>query len=558
MAIDKKALKKRYAANRFKRVHSKKSSFEVYSSATSNGSGNSANEDTAHSSLDTVKSSVSAASHISQSRLFTESRQVSSSPFSENANFVSSDSGISHIPVMLDSDNVSQKSNITSDVRSYGDKTTKNIKNLKKIRNMRMYNRNRQQIYRNKLRNKKLVKKSVKSQNIKHKFIKSLMGKKAIAVIIAGIIGSSAIIAPLVLLMSFCFSSSANFMDGVMGDVYATYPADENDITRVNLHWQTLTQALKEKHRKLPDEITDKYDEKKAETADIMDDNNKLLSFISAYYGPWKFEDVEDFITKIFTEMYAIEYGFTSETKKKTHNVEYADGTVPDPLPDNYKMIGRYPKDGKDIYVVAVTEDVTIVTLHYNIVEKKNFDEIVNEYLNDAKKELYKNYYERKGGAIKAFSSPFAFDWTNLITSPFGYRDWGGGNVEFHKGLDFGVPNGTEILAVADGTVEVGTGCTHNYPKDGSCGCNGGFGNYVEIHCENGTLILYGHMSQVAVQNGQQVKNGQVIGYSGCTGWSTGFHCHLQMVKDGEYIDPLVFIRPYSGTPQQEDNKNNG
>ena len=70
----------------------------------------------------------------------------------------------------------------------------------------------------------------------------------------------------------------------------------------------------------------------------------------------------------------------------------------------------------RDIYVVAVTEYVTIVTLHYNIVEKKNFDEIVNEYLNDAKKELYKNYYERKGGAIKAFSSPFAFDWTNLIT----------------------------------------------------------------------------------------------------------------------------------------------
>ena len=118
MAIDKKALKKRYAANRFKRVHSKKSSFEVYSSAASNG--NSANEDTAHSSLDTVKSSVSAASHISQSRLFTESRQVSSSPFSENANFVSSDSGISHIPVMLDSENISQKSNMTSDAKSYG------------------------------------------------------------------------------------------------------------------------------------------------------------------------------------------------------------------------------------------------------------------------------------------------------------------------------------------------------------------------------------------------------------------------------------------------------
>ena len=114
----------------------------------------------------------------------------------------------------------------------------------------------------------------------------------------------------------------------------------------------------------------------------------------------------------------------------------------------------------------------------------------------------------------------------------------------------------TEILAVADGVVEVGTGCNHNYPKDGSCGCNGGFGNYVEIQCENGTLILYGHMSQVAVQNGQTVKNGQVIGYSGCTGWSTGFHCHLQMVKDGEYIDPLVFIRPYTGAPAEKEENN--
>ena len=185
-----------------------------------------------------------------------------------------------------------------------------------------------------------------------------------------------------------------------------------------------------------------------------------------------------------------------------------------------------------------------------------SWDEILNKYLDQNQREKYKNYYERKGGAIKAFSSPFAFDWSNTITSPFGYRTWDDGSTEFHKGLDFGVPNGTEILAVADGVVEVGTGCNHNYPKDGSCGCNGGFGNYVEIQCENGTLILYGHMSQVAVQNGQTVKNGQVIGYSGCTGWSTGFHCHLQMVKDGEYIDPLVFIRPYTGAPAEKEENN--
>ncbi len=77
---------------------------------------------------------------------------------------------------------------------------------------------------------------------------------------------------------------------------------------------------------------------------------------------------------------------------------------------------------------------------------------------------------------------------------------------------------------------------------------------YVEISCENGTTILYGHMSQVTVTNGQTVKNGQVVGLSGCTGWSTGFHLHLQLVKDGEYIDPLTFIKPYDASKGEKSN----
>ena len=452
-------------------------------------------------------------------------------------------------------ENISNKSNFLN-VSSSG-KNEKD-KNYKK----RTYERNRRRLYKSKRKRLSTVK-AYKSAASKAKALKKVIAG-IVKVLSSGkvllVMGLSAltvvlIAVPLILFLMIFASSSGNFVQDYLIDVIAAYPADENDITRVNLHWQSLIVSLKEQHKKVPETVTGHYDKKHSEIADIMEDNNRVLSFISAYYmgKRWTFnEEVQNLVTQIFTEMYVIEYNFDSETKKQTKTVQIPENELPSPLPDNYTVLSTY----NGICNVYITENVTTVTLNYNITEKVSWDEILNKYLDQNQREKYKNYYDRKGGAIKAFSSPFAFDWSNTITSPFGYRTWDDGSTEFHKGLDFGVPNGTEILAVADGVVEVGTGCNHNYPKDGSCGCNGGFGNYVEIQCENGTLILYGHMSQVAVQNGQTVKNGQVIGYSGCTGWSTGFHCHLQMVKDGEYIDPLVFIRPYTGAPAEKEENN--
>lgn len=359
------------------------------------------------------------------------------------------------------------------------------------------------------------------------------------------------VVFPVMFIIMFTETSSPGIISETLADMQYAYPADENDITRATIHWQSLIISLNNRYKNIPNMVTEqgqRFDYTKTEKCDIEDDTHKILSFLSAYYLKWEFnDDVRNFMTQIFNEMYVIEYGFTSEQKTLTSIIEINKSELPSPLPVNYKVMSEYKKsDGTEIAVVSVSEIKEFVTLNYSIRENKNFDDIVNKYLNDIQKENYIGYYERKGGAIKAFSSPFAFDWTNMITSPFGYRQWDDGSTEFHKGVDFGAANGTEILAISDGVVNVGTGCEHNYPKNGSCGCNGGFGNYVEIICDDGTIILYGHMSQVAVTNGQRVKNGQVIGYSGCTGWSTGFHLHLQMVKDGEYIDPMTFIKPYS------------
>ncbi len=102
---------------------------------------------------------------------------------------------------------------------------------------------------------------------------------------------------------------------------------------------------------------------------------------------------------------------------------------------------------------------------------------------------------------------------------------------------------GKAIIAVGDGVIlKSGNSCTHNYKKTGSCGCGGGYGNYAYLNVNaNGVsyTLVYGHMSQCIVSAGQQVKAGQVIGYVGTTGWSTGPHLHYEVWKNGANINPM-------------------
>lgn len=126
------------------------------------------------------------------------------------------------------------------------------------------------------------------------------------------------------------------------------------------------------------------------------------------------------------------------------------------------------------------------------------------------------------------------------ISSGYGYR-WG----SLHAGIDIagGGISGATITAAESGTVVlVKTGCTHNYGKDGSCGCNGGYGNYVMIDHGNGISTLYGHCSDVYVSVGQSVSRGESIASVGSTGWSTGFHCHFEVRINGSTVDPTGYL----------------
>jgi murein DD-endopeptidase MepM/ murein hydrolase activator NlpD len=117
------------------------------------------------------------------------------------------------------------------------------------------------------------------------------------------------------------------------------------------------------------------------------------------------------------------------------------------------------------------------------------------------------------------------------IASGFGYRiDPIYKTMKLHAGLDFAAPQGTPIYATADGTVTT-AGNTGN-----------GYGNHVVINHGYGYETLYGHMVKVKVRSGEKVKRGQVIGWVGSTGKSTGPHCHYEVHKNGQKLDPVYFF----------------
>lgn len=127
------------------------------------------------------------------------------------------------------------------------------------------------------------------------------------------------------------------------------------------------------------------------------------------------------------------------------------------------------------------------------------------------------------------------------IASGYGYRiDPVYKTVKLHPGLDFTAPSGTPIYATADGTIEF-------------AGNRGdGYGNHIIINHGYGYKTLYGHMYRLKAKAGQRMKRGEVIGWVGNTGKSTGPHCHYEVIKNGNKINPVYFF--YNDlTPEQFD-----
>lgn len=118
-----------------------------------------------------------------------------------------------------------------------------------------------------------------------------------------------------------------------------------------------------------------------------------------------------------------------------------------------------------------------------------------------------------------------------VVTSDFGYRsDPFRGNRKRHNGIDIAGPIGTPIYATADGIV-------------GRAQWLGGYGRYVEIEHGGNIQTRYGHMSRLNVAPNQRIRRGDLIGFMGSTGRSTGSHLHYEVRVDGEPVNPAPFMQ---------------
>jgi murein DD-endopeptidase MepM/ murein hydrolase activator NlpD len=170
---------------------------------------------------------------------------------------------------------------------------------------------------------------------------------------------------------------------------------------------------------------------------------------------------------------------------------------------------GNFIQGGSILYASLNTNDRTLFVYRYQTA--------------DGEVDLY----NEKGQSVRKTLMITPIDGARL-SSKYGMRRHPIlGYSRMHKGLDFAAPYGTPIMAAGDGVVEY-------------AGRNGGYGKYIRIRHANEYKTVFGHMSRFAqgISNGVRVKQGEIIGYVGSTGISTGPHLHYEVLYNGKSINP--------------------
>ena len=312
-----------------------------------------------------------------------------------------------------------------------------------------------------------------------------------------------------VFLITSLFSSFSSIGTGGLGSIAAsTYLAEDQDINNAELiytEWETDLQMEIDRVE------TDRpgYDEYRYNIGAIEHDPYILMGYLTSAYQNFTYEQIEGVLRQLFNEQYSLT--FMEETE-----IRYRTETRVD------------PETGEE------TEEE--VPYEWHILNVKltatPLANLVIQSMSAEQKEICEILLQTKGNR-QYVQNVFGTNWLPYVTSYYGYRVHPiSGEKNYHTGVDIGMAQGTEILAGHDGTVTL-------------TGNAGGYGLCVAIEgeaYEGHTLTTkYGHCSQILVSVGQEIKAGDVIAKVGSTGNSTGPHLHLEVLVDGQYLNPLYF-----------------
>jgi len=222
---------------------------------------------------------------------------------------------------------------------------------------------------------------------------------------------------------------------------------------------------------------------------EIGHDALKLMAYLSAVYEGYDLSMIQEVLDKLFEYMYVV------EREELTKEV-----------------------DGEEISVFKMT------------ITKTDWDELMSTRITEDDGDLYESY-EEHGGGHQTLKNPFSINWKNKITSEFGWRIHPiTGEEKFHRGVDIGMPAGTDVMSCSEGIVVKSTYTDVE-------------GNYVVVEDESGYRCSYMHLSVRNVSVGDKVDYSTIIGKVGSTGRSTGPHLHLQITdNNGELLNPRFLV----------------
>ena len=307
----------------------------------------------------------------------------------------------------------------------------------------------------------------------------------------------------LIVLLQSCIGGALSIGGGLGGGVAAgtSYLAGDADIDEAELHYTEMETDLLLEAKNAP-ATHPSYDEYRYDIGDVSHNPFELMAFLTASYDDFTYTGVESVLQEIFNEQYTLTFTPATETRTRT---------VTDP------ETGEDTTETYDWHILNVT------------LTAKSFSGVIFPRMNADQLKRYNLLMATKGNR-QCLSSPFGeINWLPYVTSDYGYRVHPiSGEKNYHMGIDIGLPAGTDILAGQAGTVTF-------------AGDSGSYGLVVVLDSGAGLVSKYAHCSGLLVGEGQEVKAGDVIARVGSTGNSTGPHLHLEIIKEGHYLNPLYF-----------------
>jgi len=365
------------------------------------------------------------------------------------------------------------------------------------------------------LRNKNALSKWMQKQKIKRKYAQAAHEAKQTAQFTQNVVHATgqivravqqylaarksllavvAMLAMVVVFFSAGMTSCTAMLSGFQSSyISASYMANEQDICNSDLYYTEMETDLQMDIDKTEENYPG-YDEYRYNIGEISHNPYELMGYLSTMFNAFTFEQVQAEIARLFGEQYQLSREVIVETR--------------------YDSSG----DPYDWYVLQTTLAVTPLST------------IISNTLSPGEQTDRYNVYQQTLGNRQAYGNPFDFPWLGYVSSGYGYRVHPiSGEKNLHRGVDIAVAQGTPIRAIHDGRVV-------------SAGDAGSYGLCVVIEDEKGYQSRYAHCSSLSVTVGQDVKRGDVIAAVGSTGNSTGPHLHLEIMLDGEYLNPYYFV----------------